>query len=359
MFVREILLFAICLLGACGSSWRDSSPVQARAIASTSEPENPCVEAVERSVQRIFSGQTPRLSGHWRFAWQHPYPPAELVPRDLLVTEDGFFSKTHTQGFTRTYSARYPFALSHNDDRAGALFMIGRDPDGGFSLASIEPLRTPHPSGIHVLGRYLGVVDDERLVWFDAEQNRRVASLSLPAPALNRAGGGLGLARLADGSTLVLVAHPGNFAPGPRKNSFYLLQGDLTAPRAMEFLGSETYREPPDFRGDHRYSENVSLLRECGTGALYAAHTTGSDRLYGFGSLRLSRLDLSQRPARSIVRGVYFMRQHPNDCHFRSAATLFARPDHGLELWCHERAVHAGAGFFARENARFSVFQPR
>lgn len=333
---------------------RGATVVVANAALEALGDENACAERVPAQLDALFAQESTSERGSYVFDWRRRYPPLGMTPHDVFIGS-WYFSTTHTQGFTRTYSARLPFALSHSDDEHAALVVVGRSSEG-FALADIHLLRTIHPSGVHVLGTRVGVVDDEELVLFDLEKesSRRERRVRLPPPRLNRAGGGVALARIGAGSYLVAAATPGNFGPGDRYTRFYRMDGDLDGELRSTYLGASMYEEPPAWRGDHRFSENLTLITECGTSALYLLHVTGADRLLGRGYYRLSRVDLFGDVPRVLPVALYTMRQRQSRCHLRSAGAAFVRPDHVLELVCHERARHEGLGLRRNDMFRFT-----
>jgi hypothetical protein len=282
-FVRYAM--PLLLAGGAFLGW-DAARAEPAAHGSQAAPQadaNPCALRVETRLASLFSAGVRREDGAWEFAWRKPLPPAGLTPQQVLGTR-GVFSWTHVQGFTPTYAAALPYAISHNDDDHGAVLLVRRS-ERALTLSAIHGLRTPHPSGVHVIGRYVAVADDNDLVLIDLSAPAATTALrhALPKPGLRRAGAGIGLAKLKDGSHLLVASRPGNYAPGPRVTRFFKLHGGLVTPTRTEFLGESVYSEPAAWTGDHRYSENLSVITECGTGALYTVHTTGADRLLGDG----------------------------------------------------------------------------
>jgi hypothetical protein len=87
------------------------------------------------------------------------------------------------------------------------------------------------------------------------------------------------------------------------------------------------------------YSENLSLVTECGTGHLYTIHTTGQYLLNGDGYWRLSRVESGTKEPRLQHIGMAKQSQDTGDCHHRSSATVHVNKSGELEFLCTERSV--------------------
>jgi hypothetical protein len=87
------------------------------------------------------------------------------------------------------------------------------------------------------------------------------------------------------------------------------------------------------------YSENLSVVTECGTGRLYTIHTTGQYLLTGDGYWRLSRVESDEDGPRLKLVSIAKQSQDSGDCHHRSSATVHVNKSGELEFLCTERNV--------------------
>jgi hypothetical protein len=304
-----------------------------------SDDENACADDVLAQVGELFSRRARRDGAAWAFHWTKPLPSAGLRPKYALLNMG--VTTGHIQGFTRTYSEKLPFFATHS--RKGVMLEIGPSRRYGAALLALEPLKSWHPGGVHVIGRYVATIDENELVLFDtAARGRELARYPLPV-RVRRAGGGMGIARLADGTHLVLAAFPGSYKPGPRYIAFLRIHGPLLSASRIEHVGTQQIALPRRWQ-PYVYSENLSLVTECRTNALYALQTTGSDRLYGTGYVRVSQVELRPDGPHLEAVAIGSRNQRQDLCHFRSAATFFVTPKHHIELYCHERTVQRGLG---------------
>ena len=204
---------------------------------------------------------------------------------------------------------------------------------GGYRLHSIYRSERGHPSGVAVLGDGLFVAEGPQLRRFSvkrAGEPQRDPPFDIPRRAgaekdetrgLDSGGGGIGLARLYDGSTLLVVSAPGDGfradAAGPAGNK---ARNDNARPRYTRFyrfvpnvfardpeisLLGEWPHEPTSATPSkpEPYSENLSLVTECGSGRLYTIHTTGHYGLKGEGYWTLSRVDGEPDKPRLVAPG--------------------------------------------------------
>jgi hypothetical protein len=327
---------------------------------------NRCATDVVTQFRLAFeTGHRPWISwdaGSWSFSGSSRYPPDNSKPEDAFDRfAEGLASK-HIQGFVRTNSSRYPYAGSHSHKDRGSIFFINVDKNGKNTLFALQRANNDHPSGVSVLGDGLYVAEGDRLRWFgiSAAIDNQDNGYEIPKDldprhkGLQGAGGGLGLAKLQDGSYLLMVTARGDgFRLGttvegieqnlePRYTRFYRIVGnDAGHPsKPIQFLGEFTHREVSKYpKTPMSYSENLSLVIECGSGHLYAIHTTGQYLLNGDGYWRLSRVEIGPEGPSLKHIGMARQDQRQDDCHHRSSATVHVNEKGELEFLCTERTV--------------------
>ena len=80
------------------------------------------------------------------------------------------------------------------------------------------------------------------------------------------------------------------------------------------------------------------MISECGTGDIYAIHTTGDEKgisaINGNGYWRLSKL-IKQGGLKLQPINAFTTRQNMSSCNVRAAATVFVNRQHKLEFYCH------------------------
>ncbi len=317
--------------------------------------------AFEKGHKPIFNG------GSWSFDGDRKYPPDNVKPEDSF--SPGRVGK-HIQGLVRTNSSIYPYAGSHSHKSKGSIFFI-TNKDGKNKLYSMHNSTGDHPGGVHVLGDGLFVPEGNILRWFSIDAVNRVGfnqtnSFKIPEndkdKGLQGGGGGIGLAKLGDGTYLLVVTAPGNGfrlryglgAKGAaddnmraRYTRFYRISGhDAGHPddsdKPVEFLGQYEHghlSKSPET--PMAYSENLSLVTECGTGHLYTIHTTGQYRMNGDGYWRLSRVESGGEGGDPRLKHISIVKQEQDldDCHHRSSATVHVNKSGQLEFLCSERRV--------------------
>ncbi len=193
---------------------------------------NKCATDVATQFKLAFeTGHRPWIgwdSRSWSFIGNDRYPPDQLKPELVFSPygedgEAGIASK-HIQTFVRTNSSRIPYAGSHSHKSTGSIFFVERD-GGANKLHSIYRSAKDHPSGVAVLGDGVFVAEGDNLRRFRvsaAGKPQNDTRFSVPKSEVNRSpdpgddgrglqggGGGVGLAKLADGSTLLIVSAPG------------------------------------------------------------------------------------------------------------------------------------------------------
>src|SRR5262249_45457263 len=224
--------------------------------------------------------------GSWKFRGSDRYPPEQLRPEVMFRPfgegdEVGVVSK-HVQGFVRTNSGRFPFAGTHSHKDVGSVFFV-ETRRGGNELASLYRSGHDHPSGMALLGDHVFLAEKGRLRWLRVSDAGRTQD-RYELDQIGTAGGGLGLARLPGGATLLLVTGPGG---GFRKGTTDSQRDDNLRRRVttMYRLAPNVLQRPSspvrpfaywehEGRADHpdrplAYSENMSVVTECGSGKIY------------------------------------------------------------------------------------------
>ncbi|WP_088282618.1 hypothetical protein [Ideonella sp. A 288] len=309
---------------------------------------NHCANGVADQFRLAFEGGHRPMVGWdhaaWGFRGNDRHPPDGARPEVSFNAGP----TNHIQGLVRTRSSRFPLAGSHSHRDQGSIFVV-ESRGGQLELHSIYRSTIDHPSGVAVLGDGLFVSEKGRLRVIRISDSGKPQTLSSPLEKLGSAGGGLGLARLHDGSTLLVVSGAGaGFRKGttkgqrdenlePRQTRFFQLADPFARlPDGLKPFGE--WSHPVESRPDRpmAYSENLSLVTECGTGRLYTIHTTGDYGLGGDGWWRLSRIDDGPRLTHvDIAR----QDQRHERCHHRSAATVHVDANGMLEFICTERRV--------------------
>ena len=326
---------------------------------------NRCAIDVPKQFQIAFGkGHKPWFhGGSWNFSGDRRYPPDDAKPEDAFNPFSAGITSKHIQGLVRTNDSKYPYAGSHSHKDVGAIFFIGVDKSGHHSLSNLHNSNVAHPSGVHVLGDGLYVAEGDYLRSFgvfssiDNKSTRYYIPKNDPRQkGLQGAGGGLGLAKLRDGGYLLVVSAPGDgFRVANREENlearytrFYRIVGnDAGHPEKMKdgkdnitFIGEwkhEGLTKYPDT--PMAYSENLSLVTECGTGHLYTIHTTGDYAFNGDGYWRLSRVESGPDGPRLKHISIMKQSQDNGDCHHRSSATAHVDKNGQLGFLCTERSV--------------------
>jgi len=310
---------------------------------------NVCANNVEKQFKNALQGQLNWKQKPWRFSWDKTYPPYQRTAASLFNDKKKNWvgiPDHHVQGFIRTNSDRYPYAGSHSHAKTGGVFIIEQMPDGKKYLKALHTSKHKHPSGVHVLGKYLlfGDGKDLRLINVDTPISTQRIQYKLPMKGLSKPsypnfGGGVGMARLANGSYLILSSIPGAQDSRPRFHRFYILEGNIEHPTSIKLLAESRAKNPAGWTKKFTYSENLSLITECKTGILYTIHTTGDETgvnaLVGNGYWRLSKLTgTAQQPQLTPIQG-WQSTQNINDCHLRSTGTVYVNKQHKMEFYCH------------------------
>jgi hypothetical protein len=302
---------------------------------------NVCAVNVQQQFQKAANGQISWRSKPWRFSWPDRYPPDNLSPMDIFNGDPGHalgIPDTHVQGFVRTNSARFPYAGSHSHKRKGGIFVIKQDRDGKKYLSSLHQTPGRHPSGVHIVGKYLMYGLGNRLYFKDINSPNQRYDISLPLPKPSF-GGGLGVFKLADGRHLIVTSGPGGQDNRPRFNRFYVLKSINGRPSSIRFINESATKKPAQWPRALSFSENLSLITECDTGDVYAVHTTGDEKgiaaITGNGYWRLSKLVNSNKTLGLTAVNAFTNRQNMKSCNVRAAATVHVNNRHNLEFYCH------------------------
>jgi hypothetical protein len=333
---------------------------------------NPCAADVPNQFRMAFEGgHRPWIGWHdhsWDFH-NDRYPPDDRKPEDAFHPygegkQVGLPAK-HLQGLVRTNSSRFPYAGSHSHKDRGSIFFVRSD-EGKKTLHALYRSSVDHPSGVAVLGDGLFVAEKGNLRWFRVSDAGKPQSNAYSVDEMGTAGGGLGLAKLRDGTTLLIVSGPGSgFRKEsaarqdffdligiedkheednikPRYTRFYWIVPNVFAPgpNGVQLIGTWKH-EGVVARPDKPlgYSENLSVVTECGSGAIYTIHTTGDYAMHGDGYWRLSRMDRGPGGLRLVHLGIARQSQEWEKCHHRSSATVHVDARGKLEFLCSERHV--------------------
>ena len=305
---------------------------------------NVCAVNVKQQFQKAAAQQISWRSKPWRFTWPQRYPPHNLSPMDIFNGDPAHalgIPDKHVQGFVRTNSVRYPYAGSHSHKKRGGIFVIRQERDGKKFLSSLHHTKGKHPSGVHIIGKYLVYGQNNRLYFKDIESVNQRNDLSLPLPKPSF-GGGLGVLKLAKDSHLIVTSGPGGQDSRPRFNRFYHLRSVNGRPVSIRFISESSTKKPAEWPRGLGYSENLSLITECGTGDIYAVHTTGDEKgmsaITGKGYWRLSKLSQRGKVLGLKAVNAFTNRQNMKSCNVRAAATVHVNPQHKLEFYCHAYA---------------------
>lgn len=298
------------------------------------------------------------VKGSWDFDGDHSYKPNGMQPKNSFQSIG-----KHIQGFVRTNSNIYPYAGSHSHREKGFIFFIHDEKWNRTSgnaknhLYSMHKSKVAHPSGVAVLGDGLFVAElqnnKDYLRWFGINAAGDNQDHRYEVPGMRSAGGGLGLAKLSDGSSLLIVSHPGaGFRKGITKSQrednndqrhtrFYKLTPDAfrPSPDGVQLLGEQQHKMESKPDKPYAYSENLSVVTECGSGSIYTIHTTGDYGLEGKGYWRLSKLEGGLTNPHLVFKSMKEKNQHAEYCHHRSSATVHVNKHGKLEFLCSERAV--------------------
>ena len=361
-----IVLSSLILLQACGgddAAPRDfvryespsTSVVSDDYIADTTCTKgdascNVCATDVQRQFHDAVEGKLNWSTDSWSFDWEQPYEPDNATPKSIFGSEvsslGALFGESvaikHVQGFVRTNSEEYPYAGSHSvkDGDLGGIFIV-KQSSNGLELASLHQTSNDHPSGVHMLGKYLVYGDGSQLVFknLDSLNQDDDIQLNIESPKF---GGGLGFVRLNDDSYLAITTGPGGEDNLDNKyNQFYNLSFQNEQPNELTLLNDSKVIIPSDWPRQDRYilSENLSVIPECVSGDIYTVNVSGSTDaalINGNGYMRLSKLETQEDKLKLTAINYYQLGQNISSCNFRAAGTVSVDDNNKLEFYCHE-----------------------
>ncbi|WP_299875769.1 hypothetical protein [uncultured Cocleimonas sp.] len=302
---------------------------------------NMCAANVQQQFKRAAANQIRWQTKPWSFTWPQKYPPQNLRPLDIFNGDPAHalgIPDTHVQGFVRTNSSLYPYAGSHSHKKRGGIFVVKQSGNGTKYLSTLHRTKGRHPSGVHIIGKYLVYGLGKRLHFMDINSQNQDLEFSLPIEKANF-GGGLGIVKLADDRHLVVTTGPGGQDNRPRYNQFYILETSNGRPSSLKLINQSSTQKPSKWPKGLAYSENLSLITECGTGDIYAVHTTGDEKgisaITGNGYWKLSKLVQKDRALGLSAINAFTMRQDMKSCNVRAAATVGVTPQKRMEFSCH------------------------
>jgi len=285
---------------------------------------NFCASNVQQQFQKAASKQINWNRKQWKFNWPKKYPPHNVRPLDIFDGDPKYalgIPDTHIQGFVKTNSHRFPYAGSHSHKSKGGIFVVNRDN----SLSSLHKTNGRHPSGVQVIGKYLVYGEGSKVFFKDLDSKNQDSDLSLRADGANF-GGGLGVIKLSKDNHLLITTGPGGQKAGTRYNRFYHLKSRNGRPVSLRFLNRSSTNKPNQWPNIYNYSENMSLVTECGTGDIYAVHTTGDEQglsaLAGRGYWRLSKLNSNGNKLSLTAINAFTTGQDMKRCNVRASATV-------------------------------------
>lgn len=331
---------------------------------------NPCTANVRGQFAKMRRGESNWKRKPWRFQWGHRYAPDSIRPYEAFDEDTDLanalgLSSAHPQAFVRTNEGPAWYAGTHSQKepgRPGTVFIIEQDADGKKRLVALHRTRTQHPNGLHVLGRFLLFAerpssrnpDQLRLIDLRRRRTRQDITHDIPeavgdSRAFKQFGGGLGSAKLSDGSYLLISTVPGDRKTRNddgsrvhRFHQFYNMKGNLTDPDdlTIRFVAEQRFSSTASVPQKYEFSENLSLVTECTTGDIYAMHSSGDgdglDGLEGRGYWRLSKLVRVDGDPQLEPIDVFEVSQSARACHMRSAASVGVAPNGKLEFLCHQ-----------------------
>ncbi len=304
---------------------------------------NVCANNVQQQFSRARAGQLKWGKQSWDFTWAKKYPPYGTRPLDVFDGKPAYplgIPNKHIQGFARTNSTRFPFVGTHSHKRKGGVFVVAQN-GSRKSLSSLQKSKGGHPSGLQVIGNYLVYGDGGKLIFknINSPNQTHTAEIKITPKARFGYGGGLGLLKLSKDNLLVLTSGPGSQDNRPRYNYFYHLKTRNNIPQNLTLINKSRSVMPAQWPKILGFSENLSLITECGTGDIYSVHTTGDSKglgtLTGNGYWRLSKLVRQQGQLSLSPINAFTTRQNMPNCNLSSAATVYVNKQHSLEFYCH------------------------
>ncbi len=303
---------------------------------------NFCANNVQQQFSQAVAGKLRWRTQSWYFTWAEKYPPNGTRPLDVFDGDPAYplgIPNKHIQGFARTNSGTYVGTHSHK--RKGGVFSTRVNGVGHQILTSLEKTSGKHPSGLQTIGDFLVYGDAGNLVFKDLRSPALIKTtrLKISPKARFGYGGGLGLLRLSKDKLLALTSGPGSQDSRPRYNYFYQIDMQNNQAKKLTLLNKSRLSIPAQWPKILGYSENLSLITECGTGDIYSVHTTGDTKglgtATGNGYWRLSKLRGQQGNLSLAPLSAFSTRQNMPNCNSSSAATVYTNSQHKLEFYCH------------------------
>lgn len=302
---------------------------------------NVCANDVRRQIDRMFlEGRHTQTAGAWYFTWGARYLPSNLTPTEAF--EDSLRLGA-AEGFVRTGHPDYPYVGSYSDEDDSGTVFVTHPFDGVNELVRLHRSidSESSPSGVHALGHYVVVSERGKLRLLDLDDPSGEGIVYDPADFpdttwISGAHGGLGAARLHDGSYLISVTDPGGGGSASRHSTQWRLEGPLES-ATLSYLGAADHQLRPEWGTNYHTSENLSLITECETGQIYGVHVSGDVWPHSTGHWRLERLE--HGPSGPVFRSlaVYQEWQNVYTCFLRAAGTAYADDDGRISIYCHQR----------------------
>src|SRR5690606_13607583 len=128
----------------------------------------------------------------------------------------------------------------YEHSKPGTIFVVRQRADGKKSLAYLHRTRSRHPSGVHVIGKYLvfgeraGGRDLLRVIDIDRAHVHQDVAHRMPRSEDKLFGGGIGIAKLAGGGWLRVSTQPGSRdAARSRSHNCDRVTGNLERPEDL------------------------------------------------------------------------------------------------------------------------------
>lgn len=287
---------------------------------------NPCAPNVKAQFENRWG--TPFAVESWKFNWETNYPPSNREP-DNVFTD-------HVQGFTRTNSSVFPFAGTYSSDTSnnGGIYFING------SMKYMHSAAHRHPSGVSAFGKYVVVADvDHRTRLMNLDLAATNHTIDFPTAGTYRAGGGVGIAKLASDGYL-LISSPKGGDEAAKSVRFFHLHGNIENP-VVTPAGTWAYTQPSGWSGDYSRSENLSVITECGTGDVYTAAFGGKIApVFTNGFVLLSKVVQRTNGAGLGLDPIkaYPIAQSQAWCALLSAGSAWVAPNGAIDIMCSERA---------------------
>ena len=343
---------------------------------------NVCAHNVVDQFDKLFGDKDPRagefldddITNEWIFS-----PSIAVGPSDRKVFkafgEDPI--KHHVQGFVRTNHPfiQYAGTYSHKKlqlealEKPGSIFFITKGlTSDRLQLMALHDSEDVHPSGMGVIGNFVIFGDNSngRVVKVmnvslanSHQTGRKSLNKDENGKSIGGMGGGVGMVKMVDGSYLLIMTNPGgpkNNTDNPQTYFYRVVLGPRATEKAettslttlasgspnsldwsMQYLGKWD-QDPSKEDEDYQYSENLSVITECGTGNIFVVHTSGLGDLgtNKKGYWRVSIVDMGGASPDLIPLEVYETNQNKDNCYLKAAATAWVNPEHKIDLVCHE-----------------------